>query len=604
MAEVKPAVFQSVLLGQHGDLAPEFLKEGQAHRLINVTARGGKAATRPGLVRITCPAEGRFQGSFVYRLNSTDRIAIVLSGYLWIYNVAAGTWSNPASFPTTDFAQAYFCQAGPYLVVQNGIYDPVENWPIILDGDTVVDNLEVQGNFDTVGKVSAQPNPERYRVPIGKMMAYAHGRLFIAVERIWDDGVVSGSAPGWKDGDGLVYWLAGDAKSPAVQEFMLVFAEGEYLSSYPAGQLTNELGFITAMGVFRNAASGSGQGELIIMGREGAMAYAAGAPREQWKDVNFAQSLFSTGGTDSPWSLIPVNADLVYFGRDGFRTIKFTASNESGNGSVSTVPLSPEIKPFTDLTTRAQAAYVTMAYADNYVAATAAGVSISDGSVAFRAIVPWDTAVIAASGGVEKAFTGAWAGELYHSVLSIRDVDSEDKLATVFRDEDGGPLFIGVFDKDTVEEERVARVYTPRYPFGSLVDVKRLSHAELALSEMNTDVTVRFGWRVDGDNDWHWSDTVTFSPSEYPGATGPFRIPAPRLSGSPCFNGREVASGYFFQFVIEWTGDATLDYALFRANTVGRTTGSQSFCASVTLSPSDGESLDVGDELISLGSTS
>ena len=598
----KAEAIQSVLRGQHGGLAPEFLRDDQAHRLINVDVRGGKATSRPALVAKDFPIDGRFQGAFTYRLQGTDRVVAVVSGNVLIYNVAEDAWSNVATFPTTDFEQAFFCQADKYLIIQNGIYSPVENWPIIIHEDAVIDNLDAKANTDEgFVPISERDNPDIDRIPIGKPMTFVHGRLFVGVERYWEDGSASGEDPHWHEDGVLLNWVAGDVKIPYQSDTLLAFVEKTYWNNLPVAGVPAELGPITSLIHFRNAATGSGAGELVIISREGATAFSVGISREQWSNTNFAQVLFSTGGSVAPWSALQVNSDLVYYGSDGFRSIRYTASTEAGSGSLSTTPISTEVKEFTDLTSGEHARFVSMANADNYVAATAVGVPLADGSVAFRAVLPWDVAVVTGSGAQpERAFSGAWTGELYHSVLSFRDTTNTNVFATVYRDHAEAPLKLGTFTRDMYNEDQVSRVYSKKFMFDSLVEVKQFKFAECAFSDIRTPLAVRIGWRVDNDNAWHWLDGVEFQADSYPAASGPVRLAVPRRDVLACFNERLVDSGYSFQFVIEWTGHGVLDYSIFNTTSDGASSSRDQVCGVKQLTPSVGEALDPLTELESL----
>jgi hypothetical protein len=617
MADIKPEVFQSAMRGQHEGRDPEFLDPGQAWRLVNVSVRGGRAASRPAFSVSDMPADGVFQGCAVYRLSSGDRLVAVVSGAVWVRRMSDGAWTLAHTFPTTDFQQAYFCQVDQYFVVQNGVHDPVENWPLILDGDVALDNLDAwflwagapdddpEGGWRQIRDFAAQtptsPYRDALRIPIGRAMAYVHGRLFVAVDRYWEDGAVAGEEPGWRSGRGLRFWLAGNVFQPSNATEVLCFSETIYLGG-KAGGLPAELGTITALAPFRNAASGSGIGALVFLSREGANGFAADTPRESWGRNDNSRVLFNSGGSDSPWSMVQVNADLVYYGRDGLRSIRYTASTESGSGSLSTTPLSPEIRPAVDLTDRlGHAPFVTLAHWDNYVFSTLVGAASG-----FRAIAPWDVAVLEASGASpNRAFAGYWAGQIYHGLFSVFD-GLRDTLGCVMRRTADGPLVLGLLDESARDPAQVSRVYTPRYAFGTVAEIKRLHYAELSLCEVLTSaLSVRVGWRVDGDTRWHWTSPVAFSASSLPAATGPFRLPFPSeldcVSGS--FNGRQANAGTMFQFVIEWTGGAALEYALFHAKTVGSGTGAGAPCETVALSPSGGEDLSLPSELESLEGT-
>ena len=220
---VSRVAIQGFPKGVNDLLDPSFLPEGQAARLLNVDVRNGLAESRPGFLALDCPVQGRFQGAFRYELEGALRWVLVVSGQVWTYNFSTAAWTKVGEFPTVDFDRAYFCQAGKYAIGQNGVYAPVENWPIVFHEDSSVDNLETEyiwgedrlkvkdfkyesndPDFDS----GLENDCDAIRVPIGKAMAFGQGRLFVAVERYYDNGIASGIV-GWRY-DGLRHIVAGD----------------------------------------------------------------------------------------------------------------------------------------------------------------------------------------------------------------------------------------------------------------------------------------------------------------------------------------------------------------------------------------------------------
>ena len=554
-ANLKTEVFQAVTKGHNGLLDPMLLPEGQASRLHNVVVRNGLAESRPALRGTALPENGRFQGAFSYELEGNLRWVVVVSGKILTYSFATHAWKTVAAFPTTDFAQAYFCQVGKHCVVQNGVYDPVENWPVILHGDDVVDNLETEYIFENVlvkvkdfeftGPSGLARDSDAIRVPIGKAMAFGQGRLFVAVERYYDNGLSSGRAPGWRVGEGLRHIVAGDDERGDEPARMFVFRQNDVLSGGGAISLPAENGFISSMAFFRNAATGTGLGELMVLCRRGAAAFAVSADRTtQWFSNGFGQQLFQSSGSASPWALIPVNSDLAYYGDGGLRTIKYTASSETSTGGLATIPLGPEVSNYAAGTLDSHEPFVTMAAADNYVFFTAGGTVLADGSVAFRDLLPWDLANFQVTGEQpSRVFAGAWRGPLFHAVLKA----SRTEAGAVFRDSAGGPLKFGIFG-GAPDPAMVSVVRPKAYVFGGVRTAKRLKHADLVMDRVQTDLAVRVRWRVDGGAGWRTSDVRRFS-SSGSNSTGLFRVPV---------ESDNDGTGYVFEFAVEWTGHARL----------------------------------------------
>lgn len=572
--------FQTVQGGVNDLLDPLLLKAGTAARLLNVEVRNGLAESRPALFGETMPAQGRFQGAFSYELEGNLRWVVVVSGHVWTYSFATNTWLDLAAFPTVDFDQAYFCQAGKFCIVQNGIYDPVENWPIILHGDEVVDNLETRFIYrnhvlplrsfswdaineddelvtiDEDGELlpgAPATTPEVFRVPIGKAMAFGQGRLFVAVERYWDNGLSSGLTPGWRSGEGLRFILASDDWRWDDPARMLVFTQNDLLAGGGALSMPAENGFITSLAFFRNAATGTGLGELLVICRRGVMAFAVSVDRATaWGTQGFGQVLFQTSGSRSPWAITAVNSDLVYRGDGGLRTLKYSASNETASGGMAVVPASPEITTLVERTSYGHEPFVTLAHADNYVLFTSDGIQLSTGDVAFLDVLPWDLANFQASGEQSsRVFAGAWRGPLFHAVLKV----SNRQAGAIFRVADNAPLQYGIFSNIARDATQVSAVRTPTYVFGAPRNIKRFKYADLIFDRVSTDLEVKVRWRVDGSG-WFESDSRRFKSTQFH-TTGLFRVPA---------EADNDGTGYMMDFAVVWTGHARLKLATFWAS--------------------------------------
>ena len=582
-ARTQAEAFQTVQGGVNDLLDPLLLKAGTAARLLNVEVRNGLAESRPALFGETMPAQGRFQGAFSYELEGNLRWVVVVSGHVWTYSFATNTWLDLAAFPTVDFDQAYFCQAGKFCIVQNGIYDPVENWPIILHGDEVVDNLETEFiyrnhviplrsfSWDAIDKddnlvtidedgnlLPGAPavNPAIYRVPIGKSMAFGQGRLFVAVERYWDNGLATGLDPGWRSDRGLINVVASDEFGVDEPDRMLVFTGNDLLTGGGAFNPPVESGFITSLVFFRNATTGTGLGELLVVCRRGVSAFAVslprGGPNNQWGLPGFGQVLFQTSGSRSPWAITAVNSDLVYRGDGGLRTLKYSASNETASGGMAVVPASPEITTLVERTSYGHEPFVTLAHADNYVLFTSDGIQLGTGDVAFLDVLPWDLANFQASGEQSsRVFAGAWRGPLFHAVLKV----SNRQAGAIFRVADNAPLQYGIFSGIARDATQVSAVRTPTYVFGAPRNIKRFKYADLIFDRVSTDLEVKVRWRVDGSG-WFESDSRRFKSTQFH-TTGLFRVPA---------EADNDGTGYMMDFAVVWTGHARLKLATFWAS--------------------------------------
>lgn len=156
---------------------------------LNVTFRGGKVTTRPGFRQVTLVngmnnglsfLDDYFQGAAFYFNTSSavhDRIILVSGGHVLVINLDKYSVNRffpvredgfvDSSFKNNNLAEHHFCQAEKYMVIQNGI-----DAPLIYDGNNLFKSGV--GPSGTVGFLSS--------IPVGRQMAYNHGRLFVALQ--------------------------------------------------------------------------------------------------------------------------------------------------------------------------------------------------------------------------------------------------------------------------------------------------------------------------------------------------------------------------------------------------------------------------------------
>lgn len=223
--------------GMDSSKAPNLIAPNSVSRAVNVTFRGGTPMTRPGFKQLVLAdanenanlgldffVNGLFQGSYFYQDRRPDfnpclfavmsghvikinlasyevqrvfpivAAANVVSGQEYIVktvgttnwttcggtNTVGATFVATSSAPTGDgtayakqpmdiYADCYFVQAENFLIIQDGL-----NLPRIWDGDNLW--ISTKGPTDSIGDIA--------EVPIGTVMAYGQGRLFVAnVER-------------------------------------------------------------------------------------------------------------------------------------------------------------------------------------------------------------------------------------------------------------------------------------------------------------------------------------------------------------------------------------------------------------------------------------
>ena len=219
--------------GMDSSKAPNLIAADAVSRAVNVTFRGGTPTTRPGFKQLVLAnatenansgldyfVNGLFQGAFFYQDRRTDRnpcLFTVMSGHVLKINLASyevqrvlpvvsapevvvgqkyivrtigttnwvtcggvnvvgsvftATSSSPSGTGTAyldnkldAYSDCYFVQAENYLIIQDGI-----NFPRVWDGDDLW--MSGFGPSNSIGQIS--------EIPIGTIMAYGQGRLFVA----------------------------------------------------------------------------------------------------------------------------------------------------------------------------------------------------------------------------------------------------------------------------------------------------------------------------------------------------------------------------------------------------------------------------------------
>lgn len=285
-------------------------------------------------------------------------------------------------------AWAYFCQAESYLVIQNGV-----DLPFIYDGSTLRRSRTGANNPDlTVAQITqsgttatvetAAPHPfvagdyielagpdmpavyssqfyvesaatpttftielessapdvvtgdlvARYcpEVPVGTIMAYGQGRLFVASADFTE--MVAGDL------------VQGDIRNQVAN--LLRFTETTYLSEGGAFRLPTPAGRITGLSFVATQDTATGQGDLTVYGEHGAGTLYVSLPREQWKDQAIQRVLFTNIGCTSQDSIVDVNGDQFFRSLDGERSYRMARAEFSSYGQT---PLSAEVSRVLDL---------------------------------------------------------------------------------------------------------------------------------------------------------------------------------------------------------------------------------------------------------------
>ena len=569
---------QSTIGGMSQAVDPALLQDHQYAMGLNVSSRRGLPHTRPVFKELGAVIpDGKFQGAFTYKLNEDHRIIFGVAGSVYSLKLSSLTVTKIADSALSSTADhLYFVQADRYCIVQDG--EPSSswanaNWPVIIHEDSLIDQSAIS---------------DEERCPKGAMMAYAHGRLFVAVNYVYTAGV------GWSSNLGRSGWVAGDIIKAYDPESVLSFTENTYLNEGGRIVMPAELGYIMGMGSQKNIVNSMGQGPLVVLGENGVAAYQVNAPRDQWKDIDFGITMFSGVGMTSPHSLVNHNADLFYRANDGIRSLADTSSKSGGGQGLSNDSISEEAVDILSLDDRSTRLLTEMAIANDRLFC----VVVPDSNNTFRGLLSMDMSPVKAiSGSTPPIYDGVWTGLSVASIASAQIADVEYLI--IFAKKSSTETSVLYLDEsgyvDAISDSPVVRIYTGQKVFESPFDIKKLKYVEVWLGDVIGSVILTGYWRFDDYEYWSKMTSVTLqSDSSGPGQ----RRKCVRLTklddvdNDPITND-SLDTGFAVQFCIEMTGHATIRMARF----VTEDTGVQDFNIA---GDSSAEELEEGDNTIEL----
>jgi hypothetical protein len=340
------------IVAQDADTHPSYLPEFYVAESVNRTFRGGVNRTRPSIRNIKMlPGEGQeativddiqtgnFQGSYLYRrtkYEANDGIVLSVSGviyFLKIVNNVAYAYklidgNDPAMLHT------WFVQAEDRLYIQNG-YQNAISW----GGDLSVPPYRL--------------NPFQKKMPIGTIMEYAFGRVFVSdrFNRIYASDIIYGN--GFTDTlntenfTEIGYWAEGGAFStPAM------------------------MGNITGMKVMPDLGDNlRGQGALVVLCGGGAFSMDVSIPRSEWNTSNIQRVSLLGRGCTSP-NVALVNSELWFRSHDGWAF--YSNSQTEFYRYFSMRKLSREVNKWVENDTPWLKQFASAMFFDNYLISTVA----------------------------------------------------------------------------------------------------------------------------------------------------------------------------------------------------------------------------------------
>ena len=546
--------FISLLGGMQGGINPLLLGPTMYARGINVSSREGLVRTRAGFTSLgAIPAAGTFQGAARWSLNSGDRIVVAVSGRLLTFNLESETWTDLGVQMSTTAETVYLEQADRWIIAQDG-----SSTPKAIE--------EVAG----VDQMYSGSNPDGVKHVPGTISKYVFGRVHFvptllptqtpslpddAVEADYNETPISSAL------SGRTVFVSSDVRDNFDPQWILRMSEHRILSQGGGLAMPQELGFITGMSAFRNAATGTGTGPLILFAREGVCAFDVSVPRTAWKSQQLSQVLFFGSGTRSPFAIVPVNDDIVFLDAEGqLRTIRFTTSKTAGgSGSLSNTPMSTEVTPFLEASDRSLLPHASASYAYNRLLFTVAG----EEGPQFKGVVSMDTdPTFGVSETSNALFDGMWTGFTFLRLLHARYQDGLRHFAVV---RNGAALALVWYDDSALVDPNGTRImsqlWTKFYEFGdAALLTKRLQHVDVWLSDVQTQTEFEVLFRPSGYPNWlSLGSKVLNVIGTLPQARRRLRFGVDTdNTGCNPVTQEALHSATEFQFALRWTGACTV----------------------------------------------
>lgn len=345
-------------IASDSDTHPSYLPDNIAAEALNRIFRRGIDQTRPPFTELQVVLNtgvdasvlddwnsGNFQGAMPYQSINTatnDGIIFAMKGNIYFFtiinNIAYINLIATGNDPT--MMHTWFVQAEDWIYIQNGFQDAIA-W----NGDLT--------------QPATRLNPAKNEMPIGTIMAYSNGRVFVsdAKNNIYASDIIFGlgftNTRNTRNFTETQYWAEGGSFTPA----------------------TN-LGLITGMRAMPTLnVNAGGQGPLVVFCTNGAFSLDTQVPRANWKDAQIQRTTLVGRGCLSPWSVTGVNNEVFFRSADGWSL--YTNSELQFNQSLSFRKLSREVNKWVDQDTKYLRQFESAMFFDNRLIATVSPYTVS-----------------------------------------------------------------------------------------------------------------------------------------------------------------------------------------------------------------------------------
>lgn len=471
--------FRGLPGGMDGSQDPVLTPETSVYYAENVVFRGGAGPrTRPGFHYVDLfgtftsvnggtgflTAATTIQCARVFNPPNREPVMVfVADGKVIVVDLIAKRVSyvntDQSNATVADFTNkttlCYACQVEEFLVIQDGVSTP--RVLVFTNSTTMRLNLAIYYSAETP-------------IPIGKQMAYGHGRLFVtspngreitagdiafggsliskniltSTESSNRPVITTSSPHGWVVGDYVT--IQGHSAFPAVNGTFRIetvpnstsftiaaaitaagsggqvtkfnagasrdalnFSENTFINEGGSFVIPLEMGAVKTLEFLPIQDISTGQGDLIVFGERGAASFAVSVPRTQWKETpGFQRVLFSNIGSLAE-TACTINGDIFFRSREG-NGIRSYRNARAEFSSFGQTPISAEMDPIFDKEDLSKLSRVSMIYFDDRLLVTCKPATV-DGRQVYRGITAMDFRPVSTNSGKGYAiYDGVWGG--------------------------------------------------------------------------------------------------------------------------------------------------------------------------------------------------
>lgn len=514
-------VVTALLGGMDSGNDPDIVGAGTVSRLRNISVRGGRARSRPRIVKCHDLPAGKIQGAAVF----SDRNVLLVSLEGRIYELNPLAWTRVEKTSDTDrnnpnCPRHYYCETVGSIVIQDE-----QSIPIIYDGDEF-----------------RRADENKDEVPVGAMMSFSNGRLAVAVNNRRAVRI-------------------GDIRQDEHQS-ELKFTETYSLLGGGDFAFPSRVTSLTSLPVIDTS---TGQGSTIVGCRGRIFSLKTQiTSRDAWPDVGFQSEVFPDVGVVGHRAISKANQDLIFRAHDGLRTFRATVSDYESFGLT---PISREFHHRMSCDEESFLDDTCIVTFDNRVIFTHSPTVYGNRYINLG-LGSYNLDTMSRAGQKSNAvFDGEWDG-LQVAEMVTGKLYGSTRCFIIGRDVDGNNGIWEILPEATQRQDGdnpVQEITTAMLPGAGIDAWKALRRCDLYLSGIVDPVHVEVLFRPDRYEYWTQWDSFDVTPSKENGwgrevATyrGPLSTRTPPDNYDPSVQ-RYLNQGYGFQVLVRFTGRARLD---------------------------------------------